>query len=129
MCFDWSLGRGAEGAKAIAKDFEGWLQSDGYKVYDTVCADRPIQQVGCWAHTRRKFYEAWRDGELEAIRYLLLIRKLYKVETETPDFDRAEERAAWRREKSLPILDELKELLAAEKDKFWAKSGLSVSVR
>jgi transposase len=45
VCFDWRLGRGAEGAKAIAKDFEGWLQSDGYKVYDTVCADRPIQQV------------------------------------------------------------------------------------
>ncbi|MCH6255908.1 transposase, partial [Puniceicoccaceae bacterium K14] len=80
VCFDWRLGRGKAGAEAILSDFEGIVQSDGYSVYDSACQGKPIVQLGCWAHARRKFYDAYKNGELEAARYLLPIKELYQIE-------------------------------------------------
>ena len=84
MCFDWTLGRGKEGAESIVSEFQGLLQTDGYVVYDRVCDGTAIIQLGCWAHARRKFYDAWKNGETEAVRYLLGIRKLYEIERDLP---------------------------------------------
>lgn len=126
VCFDWTLGRGKEGAESIVSEFRGLLQSDGYVVYDRACDGLAVTQLGCWAHARRKFYDAWRSGEAEAARYLLLIRDLYDVERELPEA--LEPRAQARREKSNPILLELKKLLDAEAGRYLARSGMAEAV-
>jgi len=69
VCFDWTLGRGKQSCESIVSEFQGLLQSDGYAVYDRVCEGREIVQLGCWAHARRKFYDAWKNGEAEAVGY------------------------------------------------------------
>ena len=126
VCFDWTLGRGKEGAESIVSEFQGLLQSDGYVVYDSVCEGLAIEQLGCWAHARRKFYDAWKNGEAEAARYLLHIRKLYDVERDLPDDPSL--RTLARREKSLPVLLELEKLLEAEAGRYLAKSGMADAV-
>ncbi len=73
------MGRGKTAAEPIVRDFTGVLQSDGYVVYDSVCASREITPLGCWAHARRRFYQACENGDEGAAHYLLLIRELYAI--------------------------------------------------
>jgi transposase len=46
-------------AKKFLEGYRGYLQTDGYEAYDSALKDLPgIVHVGCFAHARRKFYEA-----------------------------------------------------------------------
>jgi transposase len=57
VVFDFRLGRGREGPKEFLAQFEGILQTDGYGAYDHVGGPKMVHAV-CWAHARRKFFEA-----------------------------------------------------------------------
>jgi transposase len=127
LCFDWRLGRGQTGAEAIVAGFCGVLQSDGYAVYDAVCRNRPIRQLGCWAHARRKFYQAWKNNEAAAARYLLPIRGLYAIEAALSEDD-VQERVRVRRKKSLPLLKEIKGQLDADAGRLPSHSALGEAV-
>ncbi len=128
LCFDWAQGRGKAAAEAILKDFTGLLQSDGYAVYDSVCSGKQMTQLGCWAHARRKFYQAHEQGEAGAAFYLLSIRELYAIEAEMPEAAKAEEVAARRREKSQPVLLRIHEALDQDQDRHLAKSAMSQAI-
>ena len=81
VLFDWKTGRNTESAKGRLKGFKGWLQTDGYTVYECVARELPgICRVGCWAHARRKFYEAKEEDPRKAVWFLKAIGKLYAVE-------------------------------------------------
>ena len=123
VCFDWKLGRGRAAAESILKDFSGHLlQSDGYAVYDSVTRDSDIIQLGCWAHARRKFYKAFQEEQLEAARYLLLIRHLYKIEKSLPQDP--PKILAVRSKQSRPILDEIHQQL--QEDRSIIRAGTSL---
>ena len=127
VCFDWQLGRSGAAAKSILKDFRGGLlQSDGYAVYDSVTTGTEIIQVGCWAHARRKFYKALQQEQLEAARYILLIRKLYAVEKLLPKDP--EDILAMRSKESRPILDEIHEQLQRDRWVIRADSALGEAI-
>jgi hypothetical protein len=55
--FEFRLGRGREGPREFLGQFEGILQTDGYVAYDQVGGPKMVH-AACWAHARRKFYEA-----------------------------------------------------------------------
>jgi transposase len=57
VVFDFCLGRGREGPKEFLGQFEGILQTDGYAAYDRVGGPKLVH-AGCWAHARRKFFDA-----------------------------------------------------------------------
>ncbi|MBV8401903.1 MAG: IS66 family transposase [Acetobacteraceae bacterium] len=57
VVFDFRLGRERDGPKRFLGDFAGRLQSDGYGAYDHV-GGQGLVHVACWAHARRKFFEA-----------------------------------------------------------------------
>lgn len=57
VVFDFQLGRGREGPKKFLGKFEGLLQTDGYAAYDHVGGPLLVH-AACWAHSRRKFFEA-----------------------------------------------------------------------
>ena len=57
VVFDFRMGREREGPKRFLGNFEGILQSDGYGAYDHV-GGAGIVHAACWAHARRKFFEA-----------------------------------------------------------------------
>jgi transposase len=57
VVFDFCLGRGREGPKKFLGQFEGILQTDGYVAYDGVGGPKLVH-AGCWAHARRKFFDA-----------------------------------------------------------------------
>jgi transposase len=128
LCFDWSLGRGKAAADAIVRDFSGLLQSDGYQVYDRVSEGRDIIQLGCWAHARRRFYEAYQAGEDGAVHYLVLIRQLYAVEADLAEEANADQVAATRAQRSVPVLEQIKQSLAEDHERHFPKSAMAEAI-
>jgi transposase len=109
VLFDYREGRGREGPNEILKDFKGYLQTDGYAVYEDFDKKPGITLVNCMAHARRKFDEA-KDNDLAKAEYVLTeIQKLYAVErkAKTDELSVAQ-RYEMRQEKSVPVLHDLK---------------------
>jgi transposase len=76
----------------IPAHFTGTLQCDGYSAYRAFANGRSgIELAGCWAHVRRKFYEALEQSPRTAGWLLRQIQQLYQIEA------RLRERHAGRR--------------------------------
>jgi transposase len=96
--------------------YSGYLQTDGYGAYDAAVRGIPgIVHVGCFAHARRKFFEASKatnkpQSAEEGMKY---IRKLYNIENEMrAQFNGDEEKfIAERKKLAEPVLADFKEWL------------------
>jgi transposase len=70
----------------ILGGFSGYLQSDGYSSYESAAEQDlvGVVHVGCWAHTRRRFFETTKltSGSGLADAALSRIKGLYTVEQE-----------------------------------------------
>ena len=100
--------KGSYHAKEFLAGFKGYLQTDGSDIYDAAVAGLPeIIQVGCFAHARRKFFEASKATKTpqsaeEGIKH---IRKLYELEDRLRKENRAESNFLSERKKQAePIL-------------------------
>jgi transposase len=80
--FDYTPIREAEGPYRYLKHRKGWLQVDAYSGYDRLFRGEQATavEVGCWAHTRRYFFEVVQSGDHRAAIALDKIAKLYAVE-------------------------------------------------
>jgi transposase len=78
--FDYREGRGREGPVEVLKDFKGYLQTDGYAVYDFFKEDKDIAVLHCMAHARRMFFEAKDNDKVIAEYALEQIGLLYNIE-------------------------------------------------
>jgi transposase len=90
---------------------------------DTLALAAGIVEVACWAHARRKFYEARNSDPARSARALAYIRLLYDVEDQAPSTSSgqakekqldAPARAALRRELALPRLAQFKAWLETQ---------------
>ncbi len=109
VLFDYRQGRGREGPNEILKDFKGYLQADGYAVYEDFDNKPGITLLNCMAHARRKFDEA-KDNDLAKAEYALTeIQKIYAIERNAKtDGLSVAQRYQLRQEKSVPALHDLK---------------------
>jgi transposase len=84
--YHWTSGRGAEHLlRILPKDYKGVVQCDGYGVYPCVAKKiKGMELAGCWAHVRRKFYEAFEQKESLQLNGWILkqIGHLYRIEQE-----------------------------------------------
>ena len=115
----------ATGRKRSSKEFRGYLQADAYSGYDHFYKEpeRGIVEVACWAHARRRFYEAQSSDLMRSTVMLAYIRLLYDVEREARERKlKAEARRALRQEKSKPILDDIRAYLEREQPQVLPKS-------
>jgi hypothetical protein len=68
-------------AELIGQDYRSVLQADGYEAYPAYARKRAgVTWVACWAHARRKFYEAKEESPQKAGFVLGLIGSLYADE-------------------------------------------------
>jgi transposase len=82
IAYTFDESRKGEVAKRLLAGTEGFLVIDGYAGYNGVVTDDSTPgrtRVACWAHTRRKFFEALRT-EPEARKALDWILELYRIE-------------------------------------------------
>jgi hypothetical protein len=81
VVFDWRLSRRHGELTTLIDGFKGILQSDMYGAYESYAREHPeITWVGCWAHARRKFFEAERENPKAVRLILLIIGWLYECE-------------------------------------------------
>ena len=118
--YHYSRTRGAEYARDLLADYEGYLQADGYQVYEKIAAEsEKIILVGCWAHARRKFFEAAKASKKTGAAHegMKKIKELYRVEQELRGEDLQEEAFLKARQKKVePILTDLKGWLAKKSE-------------
>ncbi len=67
------------GPQKFLGDWEGCLQADAFAGYEAFYATGRVRQVSCWAHARRKFFEA-KESSPRAHEALAFIARLYAVE-------------------------------------------------
>ena len=83
VIFRWEISRGAVCLKnVIPVNFTGTIQCDAYSAYPSFVREHKgsITLAGCWAHARRKFYEAKEQAPTQAGFILRQIGHLYRVE-------------------------------------------------
>jgi len=108
VLFDYQTGRGREGPRYILKHYQGYLQTDGYGVYDDFENKPGIILLCCLAHARRKFNEALLNNIPVASYVLAEIQKIYAIERHITDNEiTGEEKLQYRKENAMPLLDEL----------------------
>jgi len=108
--------------------FRGYLQADAGSPYDPIfrqCGD--LIEVGCWAHTRRKFFEAKETNLACGMEALARIHQLYEVETAAKELCSAE-RHALRQERSLPLLGSMKSWLDEQYAKVLPRSAIGGAI-
>ena len=115
--YDYTPNRSRDGPDAFLQEFRGFLQADAYSGYDHFYEDsqRGIVEVACWAHSRRKHYEAQSSDLMRSTVMLADIRLLYDVEREARDQELdSNARLALREAKSKPILADIRAYLERE---------------
>lgn len=123
VLFDYRKGRSREGPKEMLQDFTGYLQTDGYKVYDWFATRPGITMVGCIAHARRYFEQALDNDKPRAEHVLKLIQQLYAIERSAQELT-AGQRHSLRLDEALPILNQLGKYMATEFKKVLPKSAI-----
>jgi transposase len=113
ILFDYDPSRGGEVADALIEGCSGYLQSDGYQAYEGVSERAGLIHVGCFAHARRRFFEALKalpnaqrkqaSAAHEAVRR---IDALYLIERQIKDLS-DKERTRIRQEEAVPQLASL----------------------
>ena len=88
-------------AMGLLRDFRGAIQSDGYTVYEHFEGMDGKMLLGCWAHARRKFFEAKEENAKLANEALFYIGQLYGVEREADALDEADGKPDYERRKAL----------------------------
>src|SRR5690606_18181206 len=108
VLFDYSPTRGSSAPLPLLANFKGYLQSDGYIVYQKYGEKKSVTHLGCWAHARREFERALENDKPRAEKALLLIQQLYAVERQVKQEERSADMIKeLRLEKSLPVINEM----------------------
>ncbi len=103
--YDFSLDRSKDRPLNYLNGYQGYIHADAYSGYDELFRKEGITEVGCWAHTRRKFDEATSSRPMEATEILGRIAMLYH-EVETPSVEMTPvARKTFRLERATPILE------------------------
>lgn len=110
--YDFRTNRCHDNVLEILQGYRGVLHSDKYDAYCALARQKVITWCPCWSHIRRKFFEAvsgdlpFRDWVLRKIRHLFMLERVAWARA-------PEERLRIRREKEVPIIDELSQKIKA----------------
>ncbi len=100
--------------RVIPTNFTGTLQCDGYAAYRAFANSRggAIELAGCWAHVRRKFYEAIESSPKTAGWIVRQIQHLYQVEARLREHRAGPRlRSSVRAHQSRPVVERLQRAL------------------
>jgi transposase len=129
VLFDYRPGRGREGPEDLLKNFQGYLQTDGYGVYDGFDKKPDITLMHCMAHARRMFDEALNNDRLRAEYALTQIQQLYAIERRAQELSLPDQEiAALRQEKSVPILAAMKQWMTDQYPQVPPQSSIAKAI-
>ncbi|MGI9455098.1 MAG: IS66 family transposase, partial [Aeoliella sp.] len=111
--YDFTESRVRDGPAKFLAGFSGYLHADAYAGYDHIFlgSNDSIIEVACWAHARRKFFEAAQSSPRQSHQIVEWIKQLYDIEDQArPLSDEA--RQTLREQEANPVLDRIELYLA-----------------
>ena len=115
----------------VLQNYRGFIQTDGYDGYSELGSQPGIVHVGCWAHVRRKFFEAREISKNKgsANAAMSSIDSLFKIERILKDQDLAPDQfSQHRREQVEPVLHKLHAWLQDRKDQVPPSTALGTAI-
>lgn len=129
VLFDYQMGRGREGPQHILKNYQGYLQTDGYGVYDDFAKGPGITLLVCMAHARRKFNDALANNKSIASHVLEEVQKLYAIERHITDNEiKGEAKLQYRKENAVPLLKQLGAWMQGKYREVLPKSAIGIAL-
>ena len=108
VLFKYHHGRGHEAPQALLQNFNGALQTDGYKAYESMRTNGEITMLACMAHARRYFEKALDNDTLRAEVMLKQMQRLYEIERKAKERHISYQTLKrYRQLYALPILTEM----------------------
>lgn len=131
VLFHYRKGRGMSGPKEMLEKYTGYLQCDGYSVYDKIGSKKEIELVGCLVHARRKFFDAKNNDAKRSTVALEKFKEIYKIEREIKEKvgNDLDEKQDLRVKYIKPILEELKEWIEQQGIKVLPQSAIGKAMR
>lgn len=130
VLFKYQTGRAAEWPKETLKNYQGYLQTDGYAAYNQFDDVEGIIPLNCWAHARRKFIDAQNFDTIKAREVLTQIQLLYAVEKHCVENNyTADEIKNYRHGQAIPILKALHQILQTQLTNSLPKSPIGMAVQ
>ena len=129
ILFHYAKNRSGNNVEELLDDFKGAIHIDGYTGYDRAIKKNELMRLGCWAHARRKFFEASKTNAGSSLgkHALLVIKKLYKIESAIKGMN-FDDRFKIRQNDSMKILSDFKMWLDETKGKITPKSSIGEAV-
>jgi transposase len=127
--FAYSPDRKGEHPQQHLRDFSGSLQADAYAGFNQLYEGGRIQEVACWAHVRRKFYDLDQAHASPIAKEIIRrVGELYAIEDEirgrSPD-----ERRAVRQARARPLLNSMREWFESRLPELSRKSDTTAAIR
>ena len=130
VLFKYHSSRAAECPKETLKDYQGYLQTDGYAAYNQFDDVPGIATLNCWAHARRKFMDAQSFDNDKASEVLIQIQLLYAVEKHCAENNyTAGEIKNYRQQHAVPLLNTLHKILQTQLSNSLPKSPLGMALQ
>lgn len=127
VVFDYTPDRKRDGPQRFLAGYKGYLQADAYTGYDRIYVGDEVVEVACWAHARRKFFDAIKSDGRRAPVALGFIRRLYEIEKSARELD-AVQRRARRQADAAPVLAALQVWLEEQQGVVLPKSPLGEAI-
>jgi transposase len=124
ILFHYHRSRSVQAPKELLLNYKGWVQCDGYKVYDKL--DKVLTNIrlaGCWVHARRKYHDALKEDQTRAKFALDIFKKVYRHESICKDYT-SPDRKSYRLVHVQPLVLSLKTWIERESISVLPKSAI-----
>ena len=125
--YDYTPTRSRDGPLRWLGGFQGYLQADAYSGYDVLYRDGDVVEVGCWAHSRRYFFDARLSDPARSHTAMARISRLYDVERQAKSLD-ATDRVVLRQQQSVVLLEQLRSWLDDQHVEVLPKSPMGQAI-
>ncbi|MGC3996924.1 MAG: transposase [Anaeromyxobacter sp.] len=116
VLFRFTKGHDGQVPAKLFEGFRGYLLADASAVYHELYRQEPgVTEVGCWAHARRKLFDALSSDEGRALVGIGFIGLLYDAHRLATDPKTGITDGARRRADAAPVIEKLYAWIAAER--------------
>lgn len=80
VIFRFTMRHEQNGPSEFLRGFKGYVLADAHSVYEKLYRTEEVTEVGCWAHSRRRFFDAIPSDKDRALTGINFISKLYAID-------------------------------------------------
>jgi transposase len=138
IVYDYTPDRTRAGPTRWLEKYKGYLQADAYGGYDGIYHKGDVIEVACWAHGRRKFFDARETDGRRSAEMLAMVGQLYDIERQAQERAQAGKttppealyaaRLELRQSLAVPVLAKIKAWMETEQALVLPRSPIAAAI-